>query len=115
MLRGRGRASDEATERRGGVQIAPPRTINRYEYIYTTGTGTHQSFLKLGLGLLAVPYWLLALLAAAVALTSVLLSLRNRARRKRGRYAHCGYDLRATPDRCPECGWAGSAKTSVNA
>jgi len=47
-----------------------------------------------------LPHWLFALLFAL--LPSVFLI---RARRKpRNCCQSCGYDLRATPDRCPECG-----------
>jgi len=47
------------------------------------------------------PCWALALLAA---LTPVVWMIRKRQRSKPGHCMVCGYDLRATPDRCPECG-----------
>jgi hypothetical protein len=55
-----------------------------------------------------VPYWLLFALTAwlpAVRGLAVHRSRRLRAyRRTHGQCLQCGYDLRATPDRCPECG-----------
>jgi hypothetical protein len=51
----------------------------------------------------AVPWWLLS----AVSGLPVGLVVRRRLRRAAeapGRCRGCGYDLRATPDRCPECG-----------
>jgi len=52
----------------------------------------------------AVPHWFIAVLLAIAPLVK-LRSLLQIARRKReGLYLICGYDLRATPDRCPECG-----------
>ena len=52
----------------------------------------------------AVPYWSLAALAA----TPAILATGAKALRKRRlgslTCARCGYDLRATPGRCPECG-----------
>ena len=49
-----------------------------------------------------VPYWIPV---AAVAVVFVLtLAVRRRA--PAGHCRRCGYDLRASPDRCPECGTA---------
>jgi hypothetical protein len=51
---------------------------------------------------LVVPMWAILL---PTAILPVAWGWRWRARRRGpGRCASCGYDLRATPDRCPECG-----------
>jgi len=53
-----------------------------------------------------IPYWFLFLIAVPYPLYS-LLDIATQRRRKRlaaGQCVACGYDLRHTPDRCPECG-----------
>jgi hypothetical protein len=53
----------------------------------------------------AVPYWVVVVLPLTLAATALWRrSRRARARRQAGLCVHCGYDLRATPARCPECG-----------
>ena len=53
---------------------------------------------------LYVPHWLLAAPLLLAPLERLRRTLRSRRRRRAGLCARCGYDLRATPDRCPECG-----------
>jgi len=54
--------------------------------------------------LIAVPYWAVVLLAMLPWLLPALRGHRRRARQRRGLCPVCGYDLRATPTACPECG-----------
>lgn len=49
-----------------------------------------------------IPYWAIA---SATGISAIILLRRTRRRRHlAGACPLCGYDLRATPDRCPECG-----------
>jgi hypothetical protein len=49
-----------------------------------------------------IPLWLLSFV---LALPWILVAMIRRAyRQPAGMCVRCGYDLRATPDRCPECG-----------
>ncbi len=58
------------------------------------------------------PHWFFALLFAALPATQLRSILRTRRRNRVGLCQHCGYDLRASPDRCPECGHAASTAAS---
>ncbi len=52
----------------------------------------------------AFPAWLPALLFAALPACWIVLRIRAARRFGTGQCKACGYDLRATPGRCPECG-----------
>ena len=63
---------------------------------------------------LLFPYWLAAVICAvwpAFWAARASRSRRRRIRLRRGCCPHCGYDLRASPVRCPECGRPSPAGT----
>jgi hypothetical protein len=55
---------------------------------------------------LEFPHWALLPPLAIPTVVAVVLAVRRRRRRSAGLCLTCGYDLRASPDRCPECGTA---------
>jgi hypothetical protein len=77
-----------------------------YEYAYPTDVTLDQWPRSFRHYTLVVPFWAAYSLVAALPLVraSRALSRRRRWRRYPGRCRRCGYDLRATPQRCPECG-----------
>ena len=54
--------------------------------------------------ILRVPWWSIALTGIVLPAWWVLRWIKSRRQSKLGLCSNCGYDLRATPDRCPECG-----------
>ena len=51
-----------------------------------------------------LPYWAVAMACGAIPLLWLRRARRRARAQGKGRCAACGYDMRATPDRCPECG-----------
>jgi hypothetical protein len=54
--------------------------------------------------MLCVPYWVFVLVTTVLPLTAARSYLLRWRQSRNGLCAVCGYDLRATPDHCPECG-----------
>jgi len=104
---GRGGATDDRAalrwERRTTGWHMSPGTLGG------VGRPSPASLLIFDYGSVFVPYWL------AIVASVALVLLRRLARRtvpRAGLCPRCGYDLRATPDRCPECGTIPTSATA---
>ena len=60
---------------------------------------------------LRLPIWFLFFLTAPLPAVWTLIRARRQRRLKQDTCPICGYDLRATPNRCPECGTAIKSST----
>jgi len=61
-----------------------------------------------------VPIWSLALAFAILPAVGLAKRLRHSRRLSSNLCPTCGYDMRATPERCPECGTAAALRVTAN-
>jgi hypothetical protein len=99
----------------GDQLLNVPALSNGYGFGHASTEGNHSVNGRIVVGyrfdLLAVPYWSVIFLLAIIPALAI-----NRSRsahfRTKGHCPTCGYDIRATPERCPEC-WTISRGTPV--
>ena len=101
-------AAEERAWVRSQAADAPTNGEGRLGFYWFAGDARNSRFF-------AVPYWSLFLLTAALPALFLVLWRRGRRRSRVGLCPTCGYDLRATPERCPECGTQAAAPPAATA
>jgi hypothetical protein len=107
--------ADPALVYQEGEPIGNGADENKFAFM---GIRINRSASPLNTWQIALPFWFLITLSAICPLIWLVTIRRRRRRRRRERQQciHCGYDLRATPERCPECGrQSTSAKAAATA
>ena len=93
----------------------PPLTITGLSVWRRMGFAYHRDLSKMGTFYtfdsreVVFPFWGLALVLAALPVAFAGSRVRTSSRRRRSLCPSCGYDLRASPGRCPECGAAATS------
>jgi hypothetical protein len=86
---------------------------NSFTYPWATPTAPPSSARRIVVVAPLYPFFLLTALGAFLG----IMAFRHRRSvdwlKEHGRCITCGYDLRETPERCPECGVAPNARTAV--
>jgi hypothetical protein len=96
----------------GGMSGYPAKVEWRLGFVFQHHTQYHFSWGRVGPAgglntthrLIVIPYWFPAVLFAAAPAAWCWRRYRRGGRVVAGLCSRCGYDLRATPGRCPECG-----------
>ena len=83
-------------------RVAQVQSLPRHESFGFEWTGLD---FKSGMpGFIAIPYWAIAIPLAALCVWAILRRRSQRPRLLPGHCRACGYDLRGSGGRCPECG-----------
>ena len=88
-----------ASKLAGFEKVTVDRDLLGFEFRRGRGAARIKSGWMVG-----VPYWCFALATGAGPTLRLRALMRRRRRGRAGLCVACGYDLRATPGRCPECG-----------
>jgi hypothetical protein len=78
--------------------------VSYHRWDMTAGRGPSAPVLGTFAEVRVTPAWPWLLSLSVLCLCVLMLAKERRAARGSEHCRHCGYDLRATPDRCPECG-----------
>ena len=100
------------------VDLAPLRGLDAptvRDWWRFRATRRSNSYVDLSSREAMAPAWFVMLLALIAPAAYLSLIAHNRLRKRLKLCQSCGYDLRASPDRCPECGTAIPHKTEVQA
>ena len=82
------------------LEAQPPRWIS----YGPTGLGTHWRFFYRSGRVLVLPLWIPTVLFGVLPTIALVRFGRRRKREKLGLCLKCGYNLRGSENRCPECG-----------
>jgi hypothetical protein len=119
MLIGSGYASDDVTAPQSVHSTNPVLSLGQVIWLFIIGDRMSTGGAFAGFGYLrqtdamqgehagiaiVLPYWAVAFASSALPAVWLLARLRKQRRTAFQLCPHCRYDLRATPDRCPECG-----------
>ena len=95
-----------------GYTAPPASAVNGFGFASIRMTPVPQSPPAGVMHAVAVPWWVVVACSAAPPAVWLARHLRQRGRRGSGLCPRCGYDLRGTPDRCPECGTQASVSSA---
>jgi hypothetical protein len=88
------------------VVVYSPLSTVRDHGLFGFGRASLAMFTGSATTVTSIPFWAVVLATLALPASALRWRLRERRRLREGLCPNCGYDLRATPDCCPECGTA---------